>query len=131
VRNVVLRVLNDRKLEIEQYAVTPAKLARLIRLIDTGAIGGKAAKEVFEEMSTSGESPDAIVERLGLSQVSDPEAIRDVARRIIEQHPAQVAQYQAGQQKLFGFLVGQLMKEMRGKANAEVANTILRELLQS
>ena len=129
VRNEVLRVLNDRKLEIEEYRATPSMLARLIRLIDTGAIGGNAAKEVLEEMSTSGEAPDVIVERLGLSQVSDPAAIREVARRIIEQHPTQVAQYQAGQQKIFGFLVGQLMKEMRGKAKADLANEILRELL--
>jgi aspartyl-tRNA(Asn)/glutamyl-tRNA(Gln) amidotransferase subunit B len=129
VRNEVLRVLNDRKLEIEEYRVTPSMLARLIRLIDTGAIGGKSAKEVFEEMSTTGEPADTIVDRLGLSQVSDPEAIREVARRIIAQHPTQVAQYHAGQQKIFGFLVGQLMKEMRGKAKADLANEILRELL--
>ena len=129
VRNEVLRVLNDRKLEIEDYKVTPGALARLIRLIDTGAIGGKVAKEVFEEMSTSGEAAEAIVERKGLGQISDPEAIREVARRIIEQNAAQVAQYKAGQQKVFGFLVGQLMKEMRGKAKADLANEILRELI--
>ncbi|HEX6158692.1 MAG TPA: Asp-tRNA(Asn)/Glu-tRNA(Gln) amidotransferase subunit GatB [Thermoanaerobaculia bacterium] len=129
VRNEVLRVLNERKLEIDDYNVTPSSLARLIRLIDSGAIGGKVAKEVFEEMSTSGEAPEAIVERKGLGQISDPEAIREVARRIIEQNPAQVAQYKAGQQKVFGFLVGQLMKEMRGKAKADLANEILRELI--
>jgi len=98
-------------------------------LIDTGAIGGKAAKEVFEEMVTSGGEPDAIVERKGLAQVSDPKLIRDAAARIVENHPAQVADYRGGKQQIFGFLVGQLMKEMRGKADARVANDVLRELL--
>ena len=129
VRNEVLRVLNDRKLELRDYKVTPARLARLIRMIDSGAIGGKAAKEVFEEMCDSGEEPQIIVERKGLGQVSDESAIREVAARIIEAHPAQVAEYRGGKEKVFGFLVGQLMKEMRGRANAEMANRALRDLL--
>ena len=125
VRNDVLRVLNDTG----QYRITPAQLGRLIQLIDRGAIGGKAAKEVFEEMVTSGGEPDAIVKRKGLAQVSDPKVIRDAAARIVENHPAQVADYRGGKQQIFGFLVGQLMKEMRGKADARVANDVLRELL--
>jgi aspartyl-tRNA(Asn)/glutamyl-tRNA(Gln) amidotransferase subunit B len=129
VRNEVLRVLNERKIEIEDYAVTPAMLAELIRLLDSGAIGGKAAKEVFEDMSATGEPATRIVERKGLAQVSDPEAIRDAARRVLEANAPTVAQYRAGTTKVFGFLVGQLMKEMRGKANADLANSILRELL--
>jgi aspartyl-tRNA(Asn)/glutamyl-tRNA(Gln) amidotransferase subunit B len=129
VRNEVLRVLNERKSEIAAYQVTPVMLGRLIRLIDSGTIGGKAAKEVFDDMSASGEEPESIVERRGLSQISDPEIIRDAARRVIERNAAQVEQYRAGKLQLFGFLVGQLMKETRGKANAELANQILRELL--
>jgi len=130
VRNEVLRVLNDEKLEVADYRVTPAMLARLIRLLDTGVIGGKAAKEVFEDMSATGESADVIVERKGLSQVSDPNAIREAALRVLAANAASVAQYRAGTTKIFGFLVGQLMKEMRGKANADLANQILKELLQ-
>jgi aspartyl-tRNA(Asn)/glutamyl-tRNA(Gln) amidotransferase subunit B len=129
VRNEVLRVLNEQKIEIGAYRVTPAMLARLIQLIDTGAIGGKAAKEVFDEMSTSGDAPDAIVERKGLSQISDPTAIREAAVRVLERSAAQVEQYRTGKTQVFGFLVGQLMKETRGKAKAELANEILRELL--
>jgi aspartyl-tRNA(Asn)/glutamyl-tRNA(Gln) amidotransferase subunit B len=121
VRNEVLRVGIDR--------VTPRALARLISLIESGAIGGKAAKEVFEEMIATGEAADAIVERKGLSQVSDPSFIREAALRVIEANAAQVAQYRAGSAKVFGFLVGQLMKETRGKAKADLANEILRELL--
>ncbi len=121
VRNDVLRVNYGR--------VTPSTLGMLIKLIDTGAIGGKAAKEVFEEMSESGERPDAIVQRKGLAQVSDPSVIRVAAQKILDRNSAQVEEYRAGKEKVFGFLVGQLMKDMRGKANAEVANRVLRELL--
>ena len=131
VRNDVLRILNESKIDLAEYRVTPATLGRLIRMIDSGAIGGKAAKEVFDEMSATGDSPEAIVERKGLAQISDPDAIRDAARRVLESHTAQVEQYRAGATKIFGFLVGQLMKEMRGKANAEIANQILREMIES
>ena len=106
-------------------------LAKLITMVDKGAIGSKVAKEVFEEMTTTGESPDAIVERRGLSQIADPTLIRDAARRVIDGNPAQVAQYRGGKAQVFGFLVGQLMKETRGKAKAELANQILKEMLSS
>jgi aspartyl-tRNA(Asn)/glutamyl-tRNA(Gln) amidotransferase subunit B len=129
VRNEVLRVLNEQKSDISDYRASPEMLGRLIRLIDSGAIGGKSAKEVFDDMSASGEDPEQIVERKGLGQVNDPDVIREAARRVIERNAAQVEQYRAGKAQLFGFLVGQLMKETRGKANAELANAILRELL--
>jgi aspartyl-tRNA(Asn)/glutamyl-tRNA(Gln) amidotransferase subunit B len=129
VRNEVLRVLNEQRAAIAGYRVSPEMLGRLIRLIDSGAIGGKAAKEVFDNMSVSGDEPEQIVERKGLGQISDPETIREAAERVIERNAVQVEQYRGGKAQLFGFLVGQLMKEMRGKANAELANAILRELL--
>jgi aspartyl-tRNA(Asn)/glutamyl-tRNA(Gln) amidotransferase subunit B len=131
VRNEVLRVLNEEKTEIETYRVSPSMLGRLIRMIESGAIGGKVAKDVFDEMSASGDQPDAIVEKRGLTQISDPDVIRDAAARVVAANPVQVEQYRAGKQQVFGFLVGQLMKETRGKANAELANRLLRELLGS
>jgi aspartyl-tRNA(Asn)/glutamyl-tRNA(Gln) amidotransferase subunit B len=129
VRNEVLRVLNEQKIDVDAYRVTPEMLGRLIRLIDSGAIGGKAAKEVFEEMSATGDEAERIVERRGLSQVSDPAVIREAALRVLQNNAASVEQFRAGSEKVFGFLVGQLMKEMRGKAKADLANEILRELL--
>jgi aspartyl-tRNA(Asn)/glutamyl-tRNA(Gln) amidotransferase subunit B len=129
VRNEVLRILNDQKIALRDYRVTPAMLGRLIQLIESGAIGGKAAKEVFDEMSVSGEGADAIVERKGLSQISDPNTIREAALRVVERNAAQVEQYRGGKTQVFGFLVGQLMKETRGKAKADLANEILREIL--
>ncbi len=130
VRNEVRREVNDRKIELRDYRVTPAMLGRLIRMIDSGATGGKAAKEVFEDMSSTSEEADAIVARKGLGQVSDLGAIREAAQKVLDANAGQVAEYKAGKQKVFGFLVGQLMKEMRGRANAEIANRVLRELLE-
>ena len=80
-------------------------------------------------MAASGGEPEAIVERLGLAQISDSDAIRDAAVRVVERNAAQIATYRAGKQQLFGFFVGQLMKEMGGKADARVANEVMRELL--
>jgi aspartyl-tRNA(Asn)/glutamyl-tRNA(Gln) amidotransferase subunit B len=129
VRNEVLRVLNEQKIDVDAYRVTPQMLGRLIGLIDNGTIGGKAAKEVFEEMSSTGDEAARIVERRGLGQVSDPAVIREAALRVLQNNAASVEQFHAGSEKVFGFLVGQLMKEMRGKAKADLANDILRELL--
>ncbi|HVS31594.1 MAG TPA: Asp-tRNA(Asn)/Glu-tRNA(Gln) amidotransferase subunit GatB [Thermoanaerobaculia bacterium] len=123
VRNEILR--------LDQHRITPAMLGMLIRMIDGGAISGKVAKEVFEAMAATGEMPDAIVAHKGLLQISDPETIRAAAQKIIEGNTAQVEEYRAGKQKVFGFLVGQLMKETRGKANAELANSVLKELLET
>jgi aspartyl-tRNA(Asn)/glutamyl-tRNA(Gln) amidotransferase subunit B len=125
VRNDVLRVQNERG----ECRLAPEGLAQLIKLIDAGTIGSKAAKEVFDEVATSGDDPRAVVERKGLAQVSDPNAIREAAQRVLERNAAQAEQYRAGKTQVFGFLVGQLMKEMRGRANAELANAILKELL--
>ncbi|HEX7418461.1 MAG TPA: Asp-tRNA(Asn)/Glu-tRNA(Gln) amidotransferase subunit GatB [Thermoanaerobaculia bacterium] len=123
IRNEVLRVGQEK--------ISAAALARLIQLIDSGAIGGKVAKEVFEEIASSGGDPERIIETKGLAQVSDRGAIRDAAQRVIARTGAQVEQYRGGKTQIFGFLVGQLMKEMRGKANAEVANAVMRELLDA
>ena len=116
-------------LHLGHFNMEPAKLARLIALIDAGAIGSKTAKEVFGEMAETGDAPDTIVERRGLAQVADPNVIRDAAKRVIADHPEQVEQFRAGKTQIFGFLVGQLMKATRGKAKADLANQILRELL--
>ncbi len=123
IRNEVLRVGQEK--------ISAAALARLIQLIDSGAIGGKVAKEVFEEIASSGGDPERIIETKGLAQVSDRGAIREAAERVIARNGAQVEQYRGGKTQIFGFLVGQLMKEMRGKANAEVANAVMRELLDA
>ena len=129
VRNEVLRVINEQKIDITQFPLRASALAELITLIQRGAINGKQAKEVFEEIASSGETPAAVVERRGLTQITDPAVIRAAAEKVIAENPTQVEQFRAGKQQLFGFLVGQLMKETRGKAKPELANEVLRELL--
>ena len=131
VRNEVLRVLNEQHIDLASYRVTPHMLSALIALIDDGTIGGKTAKEIFDEMSSTGEDATSIIERRGLRQITDPAAIRDAARRVVEKNAAQVEQYRAGKAQVFGFLVGQLMKETKGKAKADLANEVLKELLRS
>lgn len=125
----VLRVAGERKIGVEQFPVSPAHLAGMIALIGNGTISGKIAKEVFEEMLKTNESPSEIVERKGLEQLSDESAIEVVVAEVLKANPAQVEQYKAGSEKVFGFFVGQVMKATKGKANPVVANRLLKRLL--
>ena len=121
--------VRNEVLHLGHFRIDPAMLARLIAMIHAGTIGSKVAKEVFQEIADTGEAPETIVERRGLAQVADPAVIRNAAQRVIDEHPMQVEQYRSGKTQVFGFLVGQLMKQTRGKAKAEMANEILKELL--
>src|SRR5260370_28954736 len=97
----------------------------------SGASGGKGEKEIYEERLTTGAAPAAPPAPRGLAQISDPAVIRDAALRVMARNAGQVEQFRSGKSQVFGFLVGQLMKETRGKAKAELANEILRELIGS
>jgi aspartyl-tRNA(Asn)/glutamyl-tRNA(Gln) amidotransferase subunit B len=127
----VLRVLSERKASIAQFPVQPARLAAMIGLIQKGTISGKIAKEVFEEMLTSAEGPLAIVERKGLVQVSDEGAIEATIDTMLARNARQVEQYRAGNEKIFGFFVGETMKLTKGKANPRVVNELLRRKLSA
>jgi len=109
--------------------VGPSALAELIRLIDTGAISGKIAKDVFERMWTSGEAPGAIVEREGLTQVSDEGAIQAAVDDVIAANPGQVAIYRKGKTSTLGWFVGQVMRKTGGKANPRLVNDLLKKAL--
>ena len=114
---------------MEQSAVSAAALADLLRRVSGGEVSGKTAKEVLEKMWASGESAAAIITREGLVQISDIGALESLADKIIAANPQQVEQYRSGKDKLFGFFVGQMMKETRGQANPAQANEILRRKL--
>jgi aspartyl-tRNA(Asn)/glutamyl-tRNA(Gln) amidotransferase subunit B len=120
----------DEKLYITDWPIQPDNLAALVALIDQGKISGKIAKSVFEAMTDSGDSPQEIIAKKGLEQVSDPTSIEKIIDEVLAAHPKQVGDYQAGNQKIFGFLVGQIMKASQGKANPQKANEILRRKLQ-
>jgi aspartyl-tRNA(Asn)/glutamyl-tRNA(Gln) amidotransferase subunit B len=109
--------------------VPAARLIELAELVAGGTIGANASRKVVAEMMTGDEEPRAIVERLGLAQLSDEGAILKMAEEIVAAHPAQAASYRAGKQNLIGFFVGQLMKRSGGVANPRLASEILRRLL--
>jgi aspartyl-tRNA(Asn)/glutamyl-tRNA(Gln) amidotransferase subunit B len=125
----VLRVTGEQHIPVDGFPVDPERLAAMIGLIQNGTISGKIAKEVFEEMLSSRDLPMAIVERKGLLQVSDSATLGPVIIRVLERFPAQVQKYLDGNTKLFGFFVGEVMKETGGKANPGVVNNLLQKAL--
>jgi aspartyl-tRNA(Asn)/glutamyl-tRNA(Gln) amidotransferase subunit B len=125
----VMRELKKEEAGIASLKVSPRDLGRLLALVDQGAISGKIAKTVFEEMITSGQEPEAIVREKGLAQISDAGALEDQAREILAAHPKEAADYKAGKTKVMGFFVGQLMKKTKGQANPQLANEIFQKLL--
>lgn len=131
----LFRVLKERRLDeqlyISNWPVAAAHLAELVRLIDQGRISGKIAKSVFESMLESDRSPERIVSEKGLEQVSDPGSIESAVDQVLAANPKQVSQFLAGNEKVFGFLVGQIMKATQGKANPQKVNEILRDKLKA
>jgi aspartyl-tRNA(Asn)/glutamyl-tRNA(Gln) amidotransferase subunit B len=121
----------DGEVSFSNWPITPASLAELIRLIDQGAINGKTAKDVFARMWTSGESPRAIVERDGLSQVSDTGAIDEAIREVIAASAEQVATYKKGRTNTLGWFVGQVMKKTGGRANPRIVNDLVKAALEA
>jgi aspartyl-tRNA(Asn)/glutamyl-tRNA(Gln) amidotransferase subunit B len=125
----LLGLLNAAGKSITESPVTPADLARLIQLIEDGTISGKLAKTVFEEMAATGRTAAQIVSEKNLTQVTDAQTIETAVSSVLTQHPTEVARYRAGQKKLFGFFVGQVMKATQGKANPKQVNDCLRDQL--
>jgi len=121
----------DQQLSIASWPVTAQSLAQLVQMIDQGKISGKIAKTIFEAMLDSDQSPQQIVSERGLEQVSDIGSIEASIQQVLAANPKQVAQFRSGNEKVFGFLVGQIMKATQGKANPQKVNEILREKLSS
>ncbi|MGH2363961.1 MAG: Asp-tRNA(Asn)/Glu-tRNA(Gln) amidotransferase subunit GatB, partial [Chloroflexota bacterium] len=123
------RLLKAGNVEIGDSLVTPSKLADLLRLIDTGQISGKIAKDVLEEMFATGHMPADIVRARGLTQISDDADLRAACDSAIAANPQSVADYRAGKERALQFLVGQVMKATRGQANPAKLSELLRTLL--
>ncbi len=124
-----MRLLKEAEMEPENIEFSAANLARLVGLIYDGKINRTVAKEVFEEIFKSDIDPVQYVEKKGLSMVSDEGILRSVIEKIIAANPASVNDYRNGKEKALGFLVGQTMKEMKGKADPGLINRILKDLL--
>lgn len=125
----VLAVINDKKIEISEFPVTPLNLGKLINLIKDGTISGKIAKEIFPIMLENNSDPEQIVKEKNLVQISDTSEIETIIKRIIDANLNQVEEYRSGKEKVFGFFVGQVMKESKGKANPKIVNDILKKKL--
>lgn len=125
----LLGYLNSGNLELSDVKISGQGLGEMIGLIEKGTISSKIAKTVFKEMLESGKLPAQIVEEKGLVQISDEGAIKSIVEQVVANNPQSVEDYKAGKQKAIGFLVGQVMKESKGKANPALANKLLVEVL--
>ena len=114
---------------IGDVGVTPAALGALVRLVDAGTISNSVARDVFERMADTGQSPETIVEAEGLSQIGDADELEMVVRRTLAENPAAVGKYRAGKTGTLGFLVGQVMRATGGQANPRLVNELLRNAL--
>ncbi|HET9625721.1 MAG TPA: Asp-tRNA(Asn)/Glu-tRNA(Gln) amidotransferase subunit GatB [Kofleriaceae bacterium] len=115
--------------EVAASPMPPAALSALVALIEDGTISGKIGKDVFEESFTSGEPPAAIVERRGLKQISDPVVLGEIIDRIVAGNPKQAEAFRGGKDGLFGFFVGQVMKDTQGRANPQITSDLLHKRL--
>lgn len=130
INTILMKHLKEELISVDQQKVTAEMLAELIEMVKKGEISNNVAKgEVFEEMYVSGKAPAEIVKEKGLKQVSDSGAIEAACKKVIEANPGPVADVKAGKEKAIGFLVGMVMKEMKGQGNPQMVNEVLRKLL--
>ena len=124
-----LRLLKENGQEPEDLQFSPKHLASLIELAEAGSVNNQVAKEVFEQIFAEDVDPEAYVEEHGLKTVNDTGLLEETARKVLENNPGPIEQYKSGKTKVLGFLVGQVMKEMKGKANPAAAGELLQKLL--
>ncbi len=127
----VLKVVNEEKIDITDFPVSPENLGKLIELINNKTISGKIAKDVFTEMLKSNRDPETIVKEKNLVQITDSSEIESIVEKILSNNQKQVEEFLSGKEKVLGFLVGQIMRETKGKANPQIVNDILRDKLSS
>jgi len=125
----LLRLLNEQGIGIEESPVAPGQLVGMLKLLENGTISGKIGKTVFEEMYRTKKSAEEIVREKGLVQISDEDAISKAIEQVLAANPNEVERYKAGEEKLAGFFVGQVMRMMKGKANPGLVNELLKKKL--
>lgn len=123
------KLLNEEDKTIEGCLLKPGQLADMLKLINRGTISGKIAKTIFEEMYKTGKDAEVIVKEKGLVQISDESAIEKAVDEVIAKNPKEVERFKAGEERLLGFFVGQVMKATKGKANPQIVNEILKKKL--
>lgn len=125
----LLGYLKEHKIELSKCLVTPAKLASLVELVENGTINTKVAQEVFEIVAQNGTEPKRVVEEKGLTQIGSTDELEAIVKKIIAENQEMVAEYRAGKERVFGFLVGQAMKETQGKGNPKIIQELLKKHL--
>ena len=128
IQSEVLRDVVTRGLKAD-IPITAKQLVAILRLVDSKKISGKQAKDLYAKTKGTEQSPVALVAELGMSQVSDPKAIEEACAKVIAESPKQAEQYRAGKVALFGYFVGQVMKQTKGSANPQLVNDTLKRLL--
>ena len=131
IQTELLGLLREAGKEISDSPISAAALAELLTFVEKGTLSGKMAKEVFARMFSSGERAPTIIEREGMTQISDAAAIERICREVIAAHPAQYAEYKSGKSVLLAFFIGQVMRATRGQANPQLVNETLKKLLQA
>jgi aspartyl-tRNA(Asn)/glutamyl-tRNA(Gln) amidotransferase subunit B len=124
-----LREVKESGVALRESKLTPELLAELLKLVAGGAVSGKIAKEIFPEVFRAGASPRALVEKKGLGQISDEGALRGVVEEVLKEHASVAEEVRGGKEKSFGFLMGQVMKKTRGRANPKLVQKLMREAL--
>lgn len=126
----ISRILNEKEIEPDQIPFTAEELAGLVTLIDKGTISSSIGKKVLAELFENPKSPEQIIEEKGWIQISDEGAIKEVVKQVLEANPQSITDYKAGKDKALGFLVGQAMKQTKGKANPQMLNQMFLEELK-
>ena len=122
----VLRMMKEQGVRIEDVPIAPASLARLIAIVDQGTVSSTVAKDVFVTMYESGRAPADIIADGGLAQISDASSLGPIVQRVIDAHPDVVAEIRAGKDRKFQFLVGQVMKDTKGKGDPKLVTELMR-----
>ena len=127
----VLRVLKEKKIQITDFIIKPESLSELVNFIEDGRINQTAAKNVFNEMADTGKSAESIITDKGLEQISDDSLIENIIEKVIKNHPGELEKFLSGKDQLFGFFMGQAMRELKGKGDPKIITKILKEKLDS
>ena len=126
----IIRIARENDIDYSDLPFSAKRFASLIKLIDSGSISNTIGKKVFEDMIAENKEPDDIVKEKGLLQISDEGAIKEVVDRVVAANPQSIADYKAGKDRALGFLVGQCMKELKGKGNPQIINKLIMEYLK-
>ncbi len=126
----IIRIARENDIDYSDLPFSAKRFASLIKLIDSGSISNTIGKKVFEDMISENKEPEEIVKEKGLLQISDESAIKEVVDRVVAANPQSIVDYKAGKDRALGFLVGQCMKELKGKGNPQIINRLIMEYLK-